>query len=86
LYLAAKAAREEVKRFVSLYLTRLRQVRCTLDGDALKALGLKVGPRFRNIMEQLLAARLNGDINSNDEERALAMALITSNNHSTVSK
>lgn len=86
LYLAAKATREEVKRFVSLYLTHLRQVRCTIDGDALKALGLKVGPRFRSIMEQLLAARLNGEISSDDEERAMASALVTSNNHSVVSE
>jgi tRNA nucleotidyltransferase (CCA-adding enzyme) len=85
LYLAAKATCEEVKRFVSLYLTRLRQVHCTLDGDDLKELGLKVGPRFRHIMDQLLAARLNGDINSEDEERTLASALITSNNHNAVS-
>lgn len=86
LYLAAKATREEVKRFVSLYLTRLRQVRCTIDGEALKELGLQAGPRFRNIMEQLLAARLNGEINSDDEERAMATALIMSNNRIAVSE
>jgi tRNA nucleotidyltransferase (CCA-adding enzyme) len=86
LYLAAKASREEVKRFVSLYLTRLRQVRCSSGGDALKALGLKPGPRFKGVMDQLLAARLNGEINSDDQERALALALITSNNQGVVSK
>ncbi len=86
LYLAAKATRDEVKRFVSLYLTSLRQVRSSLDGDDLKALGLKIGPRFRSVMEQLLAARLNGEISNDDEERALATALITSNNHIAVSK
>ncbi|MBI2354129.1 MAG: CBS domain-containing protein [Deltaproteobacteria bacterium] len=86
LYLAAKAARDEVRRFVSLYLTRLRQVRRGLDGEALKALGLTDGPRFRGIMERLLAARLDGEITSDAEERAMAAALILSNNRADVSK
>lgn len=85
LYLAAKATREEVKRLVSLYLTRLRQVRCALDGAELKELGLKTGPGFRNIMDKLLAARLDGEVSSDDQERALASALITSKNRTAVS-
>jgi tRNA nucleotidyltransferase (CCA-adding enzyme) len=86
LHLAAKAARDEVKRFVSLYLTQLRQIRSGLDGDALKELGLASGPRFRGVMDRLLAARLDGEITSDDEERALARSLIMSKNHTAVSK
>jgi tRNA nucleotidyltransferase (CCA-adding enzyme) len=81
LYLAAKAVRDEVRRFVSLYLTHLRLVRPSLDGNDLQALGLTAGPRFRGIMEHLLAARLDGEISSEDEERALATRLILSKNH-----
>jgi tRNA nucleotidyltransferase (CCA-adding enzyme) len=76
LYLAARARREEVRRFVSLYVTQLRLVRPTLDGDGLAALGLKPGPRFREILELLLTARLDGRVASDEEERALAMRLI----------
>ncbi len=76
LYLAAKASRDEVRRFVSLYLTHLRQVRRCLDGEALKSLGLAAGPRFKDIMERLLAARLDGEVTTDDEERALAVRLI----------
>lgn len=86
LYLAAKAARDEVKRFVSLYLTHLRQVRSGLDGEALKELGLGAGPRFRGVMDRLLAARLDGEIHSDEEERSLALSLIMSKNHTAVSK
>jgi len=85
LYLAAAARQEEVKRYVSLYLTRLRQVRCTLDGEALKAMGLRPGPQFRHILERLQAARLDGEIVSDDEELALAAELITPKNRATVS-
>jgi tRNA nucleotidyltransferase (CCA-adding enzyme) len=83
LYIAA-AAQEVVKRYVSLYLTRLRRTRCGLDGAALKAMGLLPGPEFSRIMEQLLAARLDGIVSSDLEERALAVELISSKNQTTV--
>lgn len=86
LYLSAKATHEEVKRYVSLYLTRLRQVRCMLDGNTLKAMGLTVGPRFRDVKELLLAAWLDGKVSSEEEELSLAKALISSKNNTTVSK
>jgi tRNA nucleotidyltransferase (CCA-adding enzyme) len=84
LYLAAAASQEAVKRYVSLYLTRLRLVRCSLDGTALRALGLMPGPDFGRIVERLLAARLNGEVSSDDEERALAAELITPKSQATV--
>jgi len=85
LYLAAASSQEAVKRYVSLYLTRLRLVCCSLDGAALKALGLKPGPDFGLIMDRLLAARLDGEVSSDDEERALASEMITPKNRATVS-
>ncbi|MBL0226611.1 MAG: CBS domain-containing protein [Geobacteraceae bacterium] len=85
LYLAAAANREAVKRYVSLYLTRLRLVRCSLDGAALKALGCIPGPDFGRVMELLLAARLDGRVGSDDEERALALELIPPKNRAPVS-
>jgi hypothetical protein len=84
LYLAAAASQEAVKRYVSLYLTRLRLVRCGLDGAALKALGLMPGPDFGRIMDRLLAARLDGEVSSDDEERALVSELITPKNRAAV--
>jgi len=83
LYIAA-AAQEEVKRYVSLYLTHLRQIKCRLDGETLKAMGLQPGPDFSRIMLRLLTARLDGIISSDDEERALASELITSKSQTTV--
>jgi tRNA nucleotidyltransferase (CCA-adding enzyme) len=84
LYLAAAARLETVKRHVSVYLTRLRMVRCSLDGAALKALGLMPGPDFGRIMARLLAARLDGEVSNHDEERALASELITPKNRAAV--
>ena len=86
LYLAARASREEVRRFISHYVTRLRQVRCSLDGDGLAALGLAPGPRFRKILDRLLVARLNGEVVNDEQERALALRLILSDDGVCVAK
>jgi len=80
LYLAACASREEVRRFVSHYISHLRKVRCFLDGDGLAALGLAPGPQFRKILDRLLVARLDGEVVDDEQERALAQQLILSKN------
>ncbi|MFA7404465.1 MAG: CBS domain-containing protein [Pelobacteraceae bacterium] len=88
LYLAARASSEQVRRFVSLYLTRLRSVAPALDGDDLRGLGLEPGPLFRRIKDRLLQARLDGEVDSRDEEEALAKMLtrtmLISNNVHTI--
>jgi tRNA nucleotidyltransferase (CCA-adding enzyme) len=76
LYLAARASSEQVRRFVSIYLTRLRDVVPLLDGDDLQGFGLEPGPQFRRIKERLLQARLDGEVSSRDEEKILALSLI----------
>ncbi|HEY5521928.1 MAG TPA: hypothetical protein VIK21_01975, partial [Desulfuromonadaceae bacterium] len=70
-----RASGDQVRRFVSLYLTRLRAVAPLLDGNDLGKLGLEPGPLFRRIKERLLRARLDGEVNSRDEEEALALSL-----------
>ncbi len=77
LYLAARTLSEQIRRLVSLYITRLRHVRRELDGTALKELGLAPGPGFSLIMKRLLEARLDGEVASVEEERALARRLIS---------
>ncbi len=78
LYLAARASSEQVRRFVSLYLTRLRGVTPLLDGDDLCRLGLEPGPLFGRIKERLLQARLDGEVNNRAEEEALVLSLLRS--------
>lgn len=75
LYLASRTSGEQIRRFVSLYLTRLRTVVPLLDGEDLHRLGLEPGPLFRQIKDRLLQARLDGEVNNRDEEVALAQSL-----------
>ncbi len=76
LYMAARTRHEKIQRCISLYITTLRKVRCSLDGAALLALGLKPGPRMGEILRRLLAARLDGEVTSAEQEQSLATALI----------
>jgi tRNA nucleotidyltransferase (CCA-adding enzyme) len=74
-FLLASAKSESVKRLIKAYVTTYRQVKPSLTGASLKSLGLKPGPQFKTILGRLLDARLNGDVNSDMEERELARKL-----------
>jgi tRNA nucleotidyltransferase (CCA-adding enzyme) len=56
---------------LSAYLARWRFVRATTTGDDLIARGLPPGPDFKRILWTLRAARLDGQVTTDDEERAL---------------
>jgi tRNA nucleotidyltransferase (CCA-adding enzyme) len=70
--LMAKSKGEAVKRQLSAYLTTYQHIKPVLTGADLKAMGLKPGPRFKKILDQLLDARLNGEVKTEAEERTLA--------------
>lgn len=52
------------------YLTTLCSIRTKLNGHDLHRLGLRPGPRFREILADLRAARLDGRIQTRDDEEA----------------
>ncbi len=56
---------------VEWYLQKLRWVRPTLDGNYLKSIGLKPGPIFGALLDELLDARLEGQVQSVSDEEAL---------------
>jgi tRNA nucleotidyltransferase (CCA-adding enzyme) len=56
---------------IHLYLTRLKYIEIALTGDDLIKLGVTTGPEIREVMEKLQKARLDGEIESRDDEREL---------------
>jgi tRNA nucleotidyltransferase (CCA-adding enzyme) len=68
LLMMAKAKQEAAKKHVSLYLTRLRNVKVTLSGDDLKNMGIPPGPRYKRILSRLLDAKLDGQVKNRGEE------------------
>ncbi len=54
---------------IRYYLTQLREIKPTLDGRDLQALGIKPGPKLGQILAELRAARLDGLVETEAEER-----------------
>ena len=71
LSLMAKSKGDSVKRQVSAFLTTYQHVKPILTGADLKAEGLKPGPRFKQVLDQVLDARLNGEVKTEAEELEL---------------
>lgn len=61
---------------LSEYLSKWQHVKPVTTGDALKARGLEPGPRFGEILHRLRAARLDGEVKTEEEERRLLASLV----------
>jgi tRNA nucleotidyltransferase (CCA-adding enzyme) len=63
------------QRHVQLFLTKLRYIRASLDGEDLKRLGISAGPEMGKILQVLHKARLDGEVSTRAEERKLVLSL-----------
>ncbi len=61
--------REDTAKAISLYLSRLRFVRRELDGKELMEMGYPSGPLYREIMQAVQDARVDGIVNTLAEEK-----------------
>jgi tRNA nucleotidyltransferase (CCA-adding enzyme) len=59
---------------IERYLREWRGVKTAVSGNDLRQMGLKPGPQFTVLLEKLLAAKLDGEVSSEVEERALLAA------------
>jgi tRNA nucleotidyltransferase (CCA-adding enzyme) len=74
LWIATKS--ELVQEQLELYHRKLRFVEPEIDGEYLKAMGLRPGPLFGQILSALRDARLDGEVSSLEEEKALVDKLL----------
>ncbi|MDO9302530.1 MAG: hypothetical protein Q7T89_14180, partial [Anaerolineales bacterium] len=58
------------------FLVKWRRVKTNITGDDLKARGLPPGPRYKEILAHLRAARLDGIIKNDKEEEELLNTLL----------
>ncbi|MFK5925789.1 MAG: CBS domain-containing protein [Desulfuromusa sp.] len=68
LYLMACSDNENLRKWISLYMTDLRREKVILSGDDLISLGFPPGKYFQKIFDVLLNARLNLEITTREEE------------------
>ena len=69
LYLMTKTSREKTRKSISLYITKLRSVEIAVTGKDLSEMGYEPGPHYKEILEKVMDARLNGLVTDRDTER-----------------
>ena len=64
-----------VHRYLQLFLTKLRYVRTSLNGEELKRLGISAGPEMGQVLQILHKAKLDGEVSTRADEKKLALSL-----------
>jgi len=64
----ARTQRESVRKAISHYFFRYRLVKAELKGRDLQALGIPPGPVYKQLLDELLQAQLNGIVKNRQEE------------------
>jgi len=76
LYMMAATEERSVQQMISLYYTKLRNINPLLRGRDLQTMGIPQGPIYREILDAILEARLQGRITTRDDEAALVKAYV----------
>jgi len=76
LYMMAAAKQQKVKKAISHFFTNLRQVKISLKGKDLKKMKLKPGPIYREILQAVLDAKLDGKLKTKKDEIEFARSYI----------
>jgi tRNA nucleotidyltransferase (CCA-adding enzyme) len=78
LILIAARSPQKIRRQIWQYLAQWSKVRSPLDGNDLKAMGYKPGPQYKEILDKLLAATLDGKIRNRKEAEQFLSDLVRS--------
>lgn len=79
LFAMARTASDDVRLAISHYMTQLREVKPLLNGRELQRLGVIAGPRVGQILAQLRDARLDGVVESRQDEEAFVRQTLNRN-------
>jgi tRNA nucleotidyltransferase (CCA-adding enzyme) len=75
LYLMARAPNETASKNISLYINRWRLIRADIDGTDLQRMRLTPGPLYGRILHAVWNAKLDGLVESRDDQLELARRL-----------
>jgi tRNA nucleotidyltransferase (CCA-adding enzyme) len=64
-----------IRCHLHLFVTKLRYVRTSLNGEELKRLGIPVGPELGRVLQALHRAKLDGEVKTKDDEMKLARSV-----------
>ncbi|NJD62291.1 MAG: CBS domain-containing protein [Deltaproteobacteria bacterium] len=74
LYMMAKSKHPDIKRYISLYFTQLKNVRPQVTGKDLIALGYQPGPGFKRIFDEILERMFTGELKTKDAEISFVLS------------
>lgn len=66
------------RQTLQIYRDQWRHIKPNANGNVLKSLGLPPGPRYKTLLQALRAARIDGEITSDDDEARYLQHLIES--------
>jgi tRNA nucleotidyltransferase (CCA-adding enzyme) len=76
LFLMAISKDRKKQKMISHYLTELRNVKTLLKGDDLKRMGIQPGPVYSKILNELLEAKLRGQVKYREDEENFVKSFI----------
>jgi tRNA nucleotidyltransferase (CCA-adding enzyme) len=76
LYMMAATKHKTVKRSISNYVTQLRYINTSVTGKDLKNMDLEPGPIYREILQAVLDAKLNGQLKTRNDELDFVKAYV----------
>ena len=68
LYLMSRTKHPDIKRYISLYFTQLKNVRHQVRGEDLLTMGYLPGPAYRKIFDAVLERKFSGELRTKAEE------------------
>ncbi len=75
LFLMARSKKEYIKRNISQYLARLRNMKIDVSGNDLQELGIEPGPVYTAILSKLMTAKLDGKVDTREQQLQLTEQL-----------
>ncbi len=74
LYMMAKSKHPDIKRYISLYFTQLKNVRPMVTGKDLVDLGYPPGPVFKRIFDEVLERKFAGELKTKASEMSFVLS------------
>lgn len=72
LYAMARIEEQDYKQRIANYIRDLRDIRLDINGDDLVQLGMKQGPEIRELLDEVMKAKLNGQTPDRDAQLKFA--------------
>ncbi|MBF0413388.1 MAG: CBS domain-containing protein [Desulfamplus sp.] len=80
LYMMATSKKEEVRKSISWFYTQLKDTAVSVRGRDLIEMGVKPGPDYKNIIQSVLEAKLDGQLKSREDELDFVKAILKKHN------